>query len=103
LKKASGSFVGEIGFADYKRNVEPSIKDKPEIGWAFVTRSHGKGYASEAVRAVVQWGEEHFASGQTACIIHPENLASIRVAEKCGYRKLHDTTDKGQPTIIFVR
>jgi RimJ/RimL family protein N-acetyltransferase len=102
-EKSTGSFIGEIGFADYKRNVDPSIKDKPEIGWAFVAQSHGKGYATEAVRAAIAWGDRHFGSGQTACLIHPENLASIRVAEKCGYRKLQDTTYKGQPTIIFVR
>jgi RimJ/RimL family protein N-acetyltransferase len=102
-EKSTGGFIGEIGFADFKRNVEPSIKDKPEIGWAFITRSHGKGYATEAVRAAVRWGEGHFASAQTACIIHPENLASIRVADKCGYRKLQDTTYQGQPTIIFIR
>src|SRR5580704_11459573 len=63
-EKVTGSFVGEIGFADYKRNVAPSIKDKPEIGWAFVAQSHGKGYGTEAVRAAIAWGDRHFGSAQ---------------------------------------
>ncbi len=102
-EKNMGSFIGEIGFADYKRDIEPSLKDAPEIGWAFATQFHGKGYATEAVRAAVAWGDAHFGAAQTACIINPENLASIRVAEKCGYRKSHIATYKGHSTLVFVR
>jgi RimJ/RimL family protein N-acetyltransferase len=102
-EKATGGFIGEIGFADYKRDMEPSLKDMPEIGWAFVTQSHGKGYATEAIRAAIAWGDGHFGLRRTACIINPENLASIHVAEKCGYRQHQLTTYKGQPTIVFVR
>jgi len=75
----------------------------PELGWALISRVHGKGYATEAVRAVVAWGEQHFGSARTVCIIRPENVASIRVAEKCGYRELQRTAYKGHATIIFAR
>jgi RimJ/RimL family protein N-acetyltransferase len=102
-EKDTGSFVGELGFADYKRGIEPSLQGVPELGWALVSTAHGKGYATEAVRAAVAWGEAHFASARTVCIIHPENLASIRVAEKCGYKEFQRTTYKGHPTIIFDR
>jgi len=107
-EKVTGDFVGEVGFADYKRDLEPSLKGVPEIGWVFVPRVHGKGYATEAVRAVVAWGDVHFSASpgwgaRTACIIAPENLASIRVAVKCGYREWQRTTYKGQPTLMFVR
>jgi RimJ/RimL family protein N-acetyltransferase len=102
-EKATGCFAGEIGFADYKRDIEPSLQDIPEIGWAFATPVHGRGYATEAARAVVAWGDAHFGACQTGCIIHPENLASIRVAEKCGYVELQRTTYKKQPTILFLR
>jgi RimJ/RimL family protein N-acetyltransferase len=102
-EKATGAYVGEVGFADWKRNLEPSLDDTPEIGWVFTSSSHGKGYATEAVRAALVWGEKHFGGRRTACIIDPENLASIRVAEKSGYRKLQMTTYRGHPTILFVR
>jgi RimJ/RimL family protein N-acetyltransferase len=102
-EKATGDFVGEAGFADYRRNLEPSFENTPEIGWVLAAPSHGKGYATEAARAVVAWGDLHFSGLRTACIIHPEHEASIRVAEKCGYRKLRSTVYKGQPTIVFTR
>jgi len=45
----------------------------------------------------------NFESARTACIIQPENAASIRVAVKCGYRELAHATYKGRPTVMFVR
>jgi RimJ/RimL family protein N-acetyltransferase len=102
-EKATGDFVGEIGFADYKRDLEPSMKGVPEIGWALVSSAHGKGYATEAVRAVVAWGDAHFAGAQTACIVDPENLASVRVAVKCGYREFQLTSYRGHAMMMFVR
>lgn len=98
-----GGFVGETGFAYVKRNLEPSIDDGPEAGWVFAARAHGKGYATEAVRAALEWGERNLPSASIACIIHPENLASIRVAEKCGFGHDCQTTYKGEPTVIFRR
>ena len=102
-EKATGNFAGEIGFADYKRDLKPSLKGVPEIGWVLASHAHGKGYATEAVRAVTAWGDAHFGPVRTACIIHPENIASIRVAEKCGYRELQCTTYKGHAAMMFVR
>jgi RimJ/RimL family protein N-acetyltransferase len=102
-EKATGNFVGEIGFADWKRDLQPSLKGVPETGWTLVTTAHGRGYATEGVSAAVAWSDANFPSARTACIINPENLASIRVAVKCGYRELQITTYRGQPTLMFVR
>jgi RimJ/RimL family protein N-acetyltransferase len=102
-EKASGNFLGEVGFADYKRDIQPSLKGVPEIGWALAAHAHGQGFATEAVRAALEWGDKHFDSKRTACIIAPENLASVRVAEKCGYREFQRTTYKGKPALMFER
>jgi RimJ/RimL family protein N-acetyltransferase len=102
-EKTTGSFIGELGFADFKRDIEPSLKGIPELGWALASKAHGKGYATEAVRAAVAWGDAHFEKGRTVCIIHPANLASIRVAEKCGYKEFQRTTYKGHATVLFNR
>lgn len=32
-EKNSGRYVGEVGFADYRRDIEPSLGGAPEIGW----------------------------------------------------------------------
>ena len=102
-EKETDRFMGEVGFANFRRVIEPSLDGMPEIGWALAPHSHGKGYATEAARAAVAWGDAHFGSVRTACIIAPENGPSIRVAEKCGYREFQRTTYKDQLTILFVR
>jgi RimJ/RimL family protein N-acetyltransferase len=102
-EKISGQFVGEVGFADYKREIEPSIDNVPEIGWVLVPAMHGNGYATESVRAAINWFADRFATIRTVCLIAPENAASIRVAIKCEYKEYLRTTYKGKPTSLFVR
>jgi RimJ/RimL family protein N-acetyltransferase len=102
-ERETGRFIGELGFADYKRNMEPSIKGLPELGWVLTSRAHGKGYATEAARAALAWGEAHFGSARTVCIIDPENLASIRVAEKCGFKLLQRADYKNDEILLFER
>jgi RimJ/RimL family protein N-acetyltransferase len=50
-EKSTGLFLGEVGFAEHQRDIQPSLKGIPEIGWVFSPRAHGKGFATEAVRA----------------------------------------------------
>lgn len=70
---AGGIIVGEIGFADLKRDETPSIHGVPELGWALAPAFHGKGYATEGVRAAL------------------------------GYAKAHRTTFNGAPVVMFER
>jgi RimJ/RimL family protein N-acetyltransferase len=100
-ERSGGDFIGEVGFGDFKREIDPPIRDIPELGWVLVPRAHGKGYATEAVRAALEWGRTNLASRSTTCLIHPENVASIRVAGKCGFKKQCQTTYKNEPVLIF--
>lgn len=102
-EKDSGARIGEVGFLEGRREIVPSLIGTPECGWAFATRAHGKGYATEAVRAALAWGEEHFGKVRFACIIAPENSASLRVAEKVGFHLAHHTKYKGEPTELLFR
>jgi RimJ/RimL family protein N-acetyltransferase len=100
---ATKRFVGEAGFADFKRDIVPSMQGVPELGYVLAPWCHGKGYATQAVRAVLDWGDEHFSDPRTVCMIAPENLASIRVAEKCGYQIFERSTFAGGPALFLER
>lgn len=102
-EKASGAFIGAVGFVDRKRTIEPPIGDTPEIGWVLAPGVHGRGYATEAVTAVLAWGQSHFGSVRTMCIIDPDNEASLRVAEKFGYREYARTTYHNEPIVMLER
>lgn len=102
-EKATGRFVGEGGFADFKRGTSPPLTD-PEQGWALAAWAHGLGYASEAVAAQIVWAESHFGRDAAfVCMINPDNKASIRLAEKHGYREFAASSYRDAPTILFRR
>jgi RimJ/RimL family protein N-acetyltransferase len=122
-EKSTGRFAGEMGFADWKREIAPSFHGIPELGWVLASRVHGMGYATEAVRAAIAWGTSHFDATSSAakhsrsahpvasqlsaarmvCIIDPDNTRSIRVAEKCGFKEVQRASYKGEPTILFAQ
>jgi RimJ/RimL family protein N-acetyltransferase len=102
-EKTTGRFVGDVGFADLKRGVEPSVKGVPEIGWVLARWSHGLGYATEAARAALRWLESALGPQRTVCIINADNRASVRVAEKCGYREFARTEYKGSAVVMLER
>ena len=101
--KATGKYVGNIGFGDFRREMVPDMNDTPEAGWSFATALHGQGIGTEALAAVAAWGDENLPHAKTACIIAPENVASIRLAQKFGYREVAQTAYKGEPTLLLHR
>jgi RimJ/RimL family protein N-acetyltransferase len=101
--RVSGRFVGEVGFLEAKRDVVPSWEGTPEAAWVLAPWAHGRGLATEAVAAVLAWGDSRFAPPRTVCFIDVDNRASQRVAAKCGYRELLRTSYKGAPVILFER
>lgn len=102
-EKATGRYIGDIGFADFKRELQPSLEGMLEFGWVLAPHAHGKGYASEAVAAAMAWAADHRPTLRAVCIIDPANQPSIRVAEKAGFRRWQETTYHGSPTIVFSR
>ena len=101
--KASGACIGEAGFGDFKRGLKSSLDGMPEIGWILASGVHGKGFGSEAVAAIVRWGDENLASEKTCCVIDPENTPSVRLAEKFGYTEFARTKYKEFDVILYER
>lgn len=101
--KTTNQYLGDIGFADFKRQIHPSIDGIPELGWALIQKVHGQGFATEALKAAIDWGDQNLESDRTVCIIHPDNHASLKVAAKCGYKEYARTLKDDEPTILFER
>jgi predicted CxxxxCH...CXXCH cytochrome family protein len=100
---ATRRVIGQMGFADFKREIEPPLEGTPELGWALATACHGQGYATEALKAITDWGDRNLAEQTTACIVSPGNVASVQVAAKIGFNEVARTTYKGDATILFQR
>jgi RimJ/RimL family protein N-acetyltransferase len=102
-EKATGLFVGEAGFHDLHRQMEPSIEGTLEAGWALMSNGQGWGYATEAMTAAMAWGGAAFPGHKMTCIIDPDNLPSLRVAGRLGFVELTRTQYKGNPIVLFER
>ncbi|MGH8156766.1 MAG: GNAT family N-acetyltransferase [Rhodanobacter sp.] len=102
-EKDSGRYIGDIGYADFRRDMQPSLQGMLEFGWVLAPQVHGNGYASEAVAAISAWSQALYPELRVVCIISPENLPSIRVAEKAGFRLWQQTLYHDSPTLVFTR
>ncbi|MBB2157617.1 GNAT family N-acetyltransferase [Gluconacetobacter diazotrophicus] len=100
--KAGGRYVGDVGFADLKREVEPPLGAVPEAGWVLARGAHGQGFATEALQAALVWMDRRGVD-RTVCIIAPTNEASRRVAEKCGYALKDNVSFRGEKTLLLQR
>lgn len=58
--------------------------NETEVGYLLDKPFWGKGYATETALASLQFGFDHFAFSRLIALVHPENIASRRVIEKCG-------------------
>lgn len=102
-RRSDGAMIGQVGFADFKRAMEPAIEGLPEAGWLFARESYGQGFASEAVAAMLAWADGALDAPEIVAIIDAANLASVRVAEKCGFDRREDASYRGEPIQLFRR
>jgi ribosomal-protein-alanine N-acetyltransferase len=75
-----GVLAGSCGFVG-----RPSPEGEAEMGYAVLPAFRGRGYATEAAAALVEWA---FAHPEVLCVTaqaDPANLASVRVLEKVGF------------------
>src|SRR6185436_8426043 len=78
VEKRTGEFIGFGGLR--------SLFGTPEIVYHLATAKWGRGFASEAARAILRFGFEQRAFDRIVAIAKPQNTASIHVLEKLGMR-----------------
>lgn len=103
-EKATGKRVGVTGFSEKKRPASHPASGVPEMGWSLASSAHGKGYATEAVGAALLWARDFFGAGsRVVCVISTGNTASVRVAEKAGFRQFATASRYGLGRLVFER
>jgi RimJ/RimL family protein N-acetyltransferase len=89
IETLTGDFVGDCGLTWQQVN---GVR-KLEVGYHVGTTWQGRGIATEAATACRDFASEHIGVSELVAIIHPENRASERVAEKIGMH--HVAVDHG--------
>lgn len=94
-EKATGKFAGRIGF------LNPEGWPGFELGWTLGKEFWGKGYATEGARRALHYAFNQLDKDHVISLIDPDNLASIRVAERLGEKREGKTEVFDHPVIVF--
>lgn len=84
-----GEFIGDCGLTWQQVNGALKL----EVGYHVRSDLHGQGYATEAAAACRDYARENLVARELIAIVHPDNRASARVAEKIGMHRIAD--DRG--------
>ncbi len=94
--------VGQVGFGIFERGLVADYAELPEMGWIFDPAVHGHGIALEAGRAALAWLEASHDPTPVWAIISPNNIASLKLAERLGFTRQPDALYQDE-TIAIVR
>ena len=67
-EKRTGRFVGEVGFADFQRTMEPPVGPIPEANWMLASWASGQGFATEALGLALEWLQGQGKYAQSFCL-----------------------------------
>ena len=87
-----------IGWCGLKYRPE---RDEVDLGYRFIKSAWGKGYASEAAMASINYGFEKLGLRRIVGRAMPGNIASIKVLEKCGMRFVGEELVDGHPAVTY--
>ena len=98
ILRASGTLVGFCGFL----HQEVDGVEEIEIAYRLHPDHWNKGIATEATQAVRDHAFRVLELAYVISLIHPDNVASRRVAQKMGMTMERETTFKGFPTQVYA-
>lgn len=61
-----GQLIGQVGIADFKRDMTRSVEGLPELGDLFAAAADGTGYTGDAVAAELDWSERRLAAAESS-------------------------------------
>ncbi|MDP2131421.1 MAG: GNAT family N-acetyltransferase [Erythrobacter sp.] len=101
-ERATGDIVGHCGLRRVAHPLAPNPHDF-EIGWLVREDRWRRGYALEAMRAVVDWGFGVIGAKQIVALTCAANVGSWRLMEKLGMDRREDLdfADPGEPEPII--
>lgn len=102
-EKTTGRHVGNFGMARFERGMGPDFDNAPEAGWLVAEWAGGNGYATEGMIAAMDWYARAFGPERMVCMVDPANAASLRVAEKLGFRPYREAESRGARVVLHER
>jgi ribosomal-protein-alanine N-acetyltransferase len=95
VERSSGRVIGDCGFQLLEGG--PDI----ELGYKLGREFRGRGYATEAARACLEFGFEELGLDRIVAVAWPDNTASRRVMEKIGMTLAGGGHHYGHETVLY--
>lgn len=81
--KEKKRFIGMVGIGN-----KPEVENEIEVAYFVSLRHANRGYITEAVNAMSSWAFQTLNPDYLIAIVEPENVPSLRIVEKCGFKEL---------------
>ena len=94
---------GFLGYCGIRPLVLDDGAPETEMGWHIRKTAWDQGIATEAATAVRDVAFVRFAVSRLVAVIHPQHIASRRVAENIGMHDEKTTVVEGYPAVIYAR
>ncbi len=98
LDKESGEVIGRAGIESKNDGILPGV----ELGYMIDPIFQGRGIAYEVCEAILEFARDEFAIREFYCRIHPDNVASIRLANKLGFHRLFHRIDQNGEELYIL-
>jgi RimJ/RimL family protein N-acetyltransferase len=103
IEKATGHYVGKVGFARFERHLGEQANTSIEMSWTLRSCFHGKGIAFEAAHTAQRWFDERTETTRTACVIAPLNIPSRKLAARLGYKETGPIARPESDNLLLLR
>ena len=97
IHKETGRFIGRCGLLPWTIDERQEV----EVAYTIAREYWGQGLATEAAKAILNYGFEQLNLSRLVSLINSENIASQKVAEKIGMTFEKEARDELGPFLIY--
>lgn len=99
IEKSTNEYLGDLALHNFDEN-----KKKVQIGYMLKKSYWNKGIMSEVAQLLIDYVNENTSIQTIEAYIHPKNIASIKLAEKLGFKfkeLVNDDTNQNKSRVIY--
>ena len=95
IENEDGIHIGDLCFKGYEDG------KNPEVGYGINDEFQGRGYATEATKLALEWAFSQSGVMAVEAETDPDNIASQKVLEKCGFNATGTIGEEGPRFIVY--
>jgi RimJ/RimL family protein N-acetyltransferase len=93
--RATGQMIGRIGLSFWPE------WEEVELGYVLSRAAQGRGLAQEGARAWIDWATVNLSEDHLIAVIHPDNAASARLAQRLGFDVDRREVTRGLEVVVY--